>query len=281
VHPFFFLVFFVAFIQGFLYEVLLLFAIVLIHELGHACTAKAYGWRVVKVELLPFGGVAEVDEHGNRPPREEAVVILAGPLMNVIMIVFAFLFQGIGWWQQDFVYLFVEYNVILLLFNLLPIWPLDGGKLLQLGIGLFLPFKKAIRYSLLTSGVCLTLYFIVIVLYYPLYLSLWIVGLFLIVAQYLEWKQSPYQFMRFLMERYRLQQDGKTNPEHRVRTVTVSSSRRLSACVDRLHKDKTHYFCLIDERGRLQHIINEKELLEAYFKTNTHLTGVKIGDLCA
>lgn len=131
-----------ALIQGFIYEVLLLFVIVLIHELGHACTARSFGWRVRKIELLPFGGVAEMDEYGNRPIKEEALVILAGPLMNLIMIGMAFFSLYAGYWSEAFAYQFLEYNLLILLFNLLPIWPLDGGKLMQLFLCLTFPYKK-------------------------------------------------------------------------------------------------------------------------------------------
>ena len=68
------------------FELTMFLIIVLIHELGHAFAASFYSWRIKRISLLPFGGVAEMDEHGNRPLKEEAIVTLAGPLQHVWMI---------------------------------------------------------------------------------------------------------------------------------------------------------------------------------------------------
>ena len=65
--------------------------IVFIHELGHALAASFFSWRIKRISLLPFGGVAEMDEHGNRPLKEEAIVTLAGPLQHVWMMGLAFI----------------------------------------------------------------------------------------------------------------------------------------------------------------------------------------------
>lgn len=157
----FFFVILVAFWNGFIYEVLLLFAIVLIHELGHAITAHSLGWRLKKIELLPFGGVAEVDEHGNRPLKEEALVILAGPLMNVFMLGWAFLCLHYQWWDQSFAFMMIDYNLIILLFNLLPIWPLDGGKLMQVLLSVIFPYRKAIRFSFYISVIIFLCYLVI------------------------------------------------------------------------------------------------------------------------
>ena len=83
IHPTTYLLILFAVLNGFIYELSLLFLIVLIHELGHVCVALSFGWRVRQVRLLPFGGAAEMDEYGNAPPREELWVIVAGPFMNV------------------------------------------------------------------------------------------------------------------------------------------------------------------------------------------------------
>ncbi len=64
---------------------LLLFWIVLWHELGHVVAAHMFSWRVKRILLLPFGGVAEMDEHGNRPFHEELIVTLAGPFQHIFI----------------------------------------------------------------------------------------------------------------------------------------------------------------------------------------------------
>jgi stage IV sporulation protein FB len=264
-----------ALFHGFIYDVLLLFIIVLIHEIGHASVALSYGWRVKKIEILPFGGVAEVEEHGNRPIHEEALVIAAGPFMNVIMIGFAYLCLSLGIWKEAFTYQFLEYNLIILLFNLLPIWPLDGGKFVQLLLSLLFPFKKAIRHSLLVSGGCLSLYFIIVGFFFPYYFYLWIVGGFFIIAGWLEIKQSHFQYIRFLMERHNTNRIEERFPD--VVSVMVMPNYLLKDAIYKMFRHKFHYFCILTPRGEVKHVVDEQEMLDHYFgNQHVHCT---VGDV--
>ena len=72
-------------VTGYFVELITLFAIVFVHELGHVAAARGFGWNVLEVKLLPFGGVAEVEEAGSLPSKEEAIVAIAGPLQNLWM----------------------------------------------------------------------------------------------------------------------------------------------------------------------------------------------------
>jgi Zn-dependent protease len=112
-------------------EYLALFAIVLMHEFGHALACKSVGGKADRIVLWPFGGVAYVQP----PLRPGAMLwsIVAGPLVNVILIPFTL---GLAWLKlgSDDCVLFAqqlaEINLVLLIFNILPIYPLDGGKIL-------------------------------------------------------------------------------------------------------------------------------------------------------
>lgn len=88
VHPLFSIVIFLSVLTGYFLEVVTLFAIVLLHELGHLAAAKNLGWRIQEVRLLPFGGAAVVEELGTVPAWEEIVVAAAGPLQNGFLIFF-------------------------------------------------------------------------------------------------------------------------------------------------------------------------------------------------
>lgn len=108
----------------------LLMIIIFVHEMGHAISAHFFSWRIKSIMLLPFGGVAEVDEHGNRSLREECMVVLAGPIQHLWLQGAAFLLYISNVIDVSDYQLFTFYNLSVLLFNLLPVWPLDGGKLL-------------------------------------------------------------------------------------------------------------------------------------------------------
>src|SRR5215470_9745844 len=106
--------------------VLLLFVCVVLHEFGHAIAAKGYGINTPDITLLPIGGVARLERMPDEP-RQELVIALAGPLVNVVIALTLFAF--VGWHGfslehvasgADLLVQLLAINVILVLFNLLP-----------------------------------------------------------------------------------------------------------------------------------------------------------------
>lgn len=120
--------------------VLALFLSVLLHELGHALVGRRYGIRTAEIVLFPIGGVARVER--NPKPREELWIALAGPLVNIVLAVvligIAVAVSGTIRWEKVFERKSGELlgqiaagNLILALFNLLPAFPMDGGRILR------------------------------------------------------------------------------------------------------------------------------------------------------
>src|SRR5216683_8181095 len=119
-------------------EYFTLFGIVLLHEFGHALACRQVGGVANRIVLWPLGGIAYV----NPPPRPGAFLwsIAAGPLVNVVLVPLTlglFMLCGIAGVAadlpdlHDFLWAVVVINLGLLLFNLLPIYPLDGGQIVQ------------------------------------------------------------------------------------------------------------------------------------------------------
>jgi Zn-dependent protease/predicted transcriptional regulator len=120
--------------------VLALFACVVAHEFGHALMARRYGIRTPDITLLPIGGMARL-ERIPEEPREEIAVAVAGPLVNVVIwlvltIVFGVQGNPVGLVSledtgQSFLERLAAINLFLVLFNLIPAFPMDGGRVFR------------------------------------------------------------------------------------------------------------------------------------------------------
>jgi Zn-dependent protease len=126
-------------IQGVIF-ICILFLCVLLHEFGHALAAARYGIKTPDITLLPIGGVARLQRMPDRP-IEEFVVAIAGPLVNVVIAAAIYLGLGatMGWTNAiriedpsvPMLQRVMLVNVILVVFNLIPAFPMDGGRVLR------------------------------------------------------------------------------------------------------------------------------------------------------
>src|SRR5882762_2885333 len=120
--------------------ILALFGCVLLHEFGHALAARGFGIRTPDITLLPIGGVARLQRMPDKP-WQELVVAIAGPLVNVFiagMLIFVLgrhvEFEHLEQLSQPGVEMLAKLasvNISLVLFNLIPAFPMDGGRALR------------------------------------------------------------------------------------------------------------------------------------------------------
>ncbi len=254
------------------WELLILFVIVLVHELGHSIAATFYSWRIKQILILPFGGVAEMEEHGNRPLKEELVVTLAGPLQHVWLTGAGFLLYKMSVFSLATWELFFTFNLMIFLVNLLPIWPLDGGRLMSILFSKFTPYATSHERMLQCSFFFLSLFFLVYLWIDPLHLNMWIISIFLFYSLYTEWKQRHFVFMRFLLERYY----GKSSSFSNITPIVVDEKEKIHHVLQRFKRDSKHNI-IIMKGDKKQSPLDENELLHAYFKEK--LTTIDIGDI--
>ncbi|MDR7001492.1 M50 family metallopeptidase [Neobacillus niacini] len=272
IHPLLWIIVAISIATAHFREVCLLLGIIFIHEMGHAAAASFFSWRIKKITLLPFGGVAEMDEHGNRPLKEEAIVVLAGPLQHVWMVGLGFLLYSFSLVPADVFYLFFQYNLMIFIFNLFPVWPLDGGKLVFLLMSYKKSFPFAHRVTLQISFISLTIFSLLILFTAPYHLNVWVVIAFLYFSLYHEWKQRRFIFMRFLLERYY----GKKSDLQLLKPIQANEHDLLIHVLEKFQRGCKHPI-IVEGNGKEKGMLDENELLHAYF-TEKRLTD-KVSDL--
>ncbi|WP_220784038.1 stage IV sporulation intramembrane metalloprotease SpoIVFB [Bacillus sp. BML-BC051] len=260
VHPLFWVIIVIGIFTARFKELLLLFCIVLIHELGHAFAAAHYNWRIKKIQLLPFGGVAELEEHGNKLLKEELVVVIAGPIQHIWMMAVGYIVFEAGWLGADLYYFFIWNNIIILAFNLLPIWPLDGGKVLFNVLSYRFPYLQAHEKMMKLSCVFFSVILVWQLLWNSNNIMMWVLLIFLAVSLYQEWKQRQYSFMRFLLERYY----GNKRGIEKIAPIEVQSEDHLYKIFTKFRRGYKHSI-IVHGKYKEHYTLDENELLYAYF----------------
>lgn len=136
----------------FLVTYISLFGIVLLHEFGHAFACRSVGGEAGNIILWPLGGIAFVKP----PPRPGALLwsIAAGPLVNVVLVpvTIALVFAADLVLPQDqfaglhlYLFIIMKINIALLIFNIMPVYPLDGGQMLHAILWFFMDRSKSLR----------------------------------------------------------------------------------------------------------------------------------------
>lgn len=217
-------------------------SIIFIHELGHFLSAKMFKWKVDKIYFYPYGGFTKFNDDLNKPKKEELIIMIMGPLFQIIYFLLV-----INLLSMKDASLFRNYHYSILFFNLLPIYPLDGGKLLNIVFNYFCSFRNSFKYTILFSYSCI-LFSLFVLFVNKIYISLSLLLVILLVICKLteEWKKERFYFNKFLLERY--------INDYKFSKIKVISS------INQMSRDCKH---VVFKKGKTS---TEKEELAKYFR---------------
>ncbi|MBX5464842.1 MAG: hypothetical protein IRZ26_04725 [Clostridia bacterium] len=266
IHPAFLVLLAAAVLGGQGLAVAVVLALLLSHELAHLALAQATGLRVREVELLPFGGVARLEGLETAPAALRALLALAGPLDNLLLLALGVALRQGGWAGGPLLDFFLEGNLSLALFNLLPVLPLDGGRLAQLLLAPRLGEAAAVRLLrrwgarlgalLFAGGVALALAGILV----P---NLPVLGGFLMWSAR---RPLPEEAFRSARELLRLRLQGAPPAPLPVRALAVPGGTALLAAARSLAGDVYHVFWVIDAQGRVAGTVDQARLLDGLLR---------------
>lgn len=194
IHPLYWMMALICTITGLFKNFILFSILIIVHEFGHLLGAIIYKWNVKKVVILPIGGVTIFNEVLSKSLFEEFIILIFGPLFQII---FYFLYIKIFGFNS----IIYNYHYALLLFNLLPIFPLDGFKLLNLLFNKLFSFKMSHFITIIISFI--TIFFVFFVMYILNFNFIFLLAIiFLLIKNIREFMNHNLIFNKFLLERY-------------------------------------------------------------------------------
>lgn len=168
--------------------------LIIIHELGHFLVAKLLKVEVNKIILYPLGGISKFFLPLNASFQKELLILLAGPLFQILAKSILIIIL------PRYAEIIRIYHTGILFFNLLPVYPLDGGKLLHLFFSMFLPYKKSLNIAISLSYI--TIIFILFINANNLKINTITMLIFLLIKVYSEQNKVNYIYEKFILERY-------------------------------------------------------------------------------
>lgn len=240
--------------------ILAVFACVVLHEFGHIAAARYFGIRTPDITLLPIGGVARLERMPEEPGQEFAIAV-AGPLVNVAIAALIFIvLRGPAAIEQmaviedpriGFLARLAGVNVFLVLFNIIPAFPMDGGRILRAALATRLSWSRATQIAA-TIGQGLAFVFgFVGLLYNPLLIF---IGIFVYLAAAAEAQNAQIRQMATSV----LVGDVMIT-----KLAQLERSATLHEAVEMLLATTQHEFPVVDSSGHFEGLVTRDDMIRA------------------
>ena len=224
-------------ISGNFKEVIILYTIIFIHELGHLFFIKLFNKDILEIKIYSFGGITKYNSLVNHNIKEELLIAISGIINQILIIIIYRLLFRFNIINNYTYLLFNRLNMSLLLFNLLPIIGLDGEKIIHLLLEFFIPYIKVNNISITISLIALILFIINSI---KLKINIIFVLSFLLYKIIYFIKNRKYLENKFFLERYLYDIPYK-------RVVFIHNSN-----INNMYQERFHFLNFINEKKYLE-----------------------------
>ena len=242
------------------------FFVICLHEFAHFCIAEKKGYKLNKFSLMPYGARLDLNENIQKF-QDEVKIILVGPLLNLLLCVLCILF----WWIFPITYgltfYFFEANFYMFLFNLLPIYPLDGGRLLKALLVNKVSFKSTKRIVKIINITFLMLFLVLFItsIFVNINFNLLVVSIFILFTLLDENNNYCYKRIQSIYIRNII-----TNKLLGVKIFIVNSSITLFHLVKNLHSHYYSEFKIVFNDQSVK-TLNQTQILKYCTKLNLYV----------
>lgn len=194
-----YLFFLLSILSGYYKNILCIYLILIIHELGHYIIMKIYKIKVSSITLYPYGGMIKSNMLINTNSKKVLLISLGGIILQLIFILIIIIIYNLNLIDISIYKLFIENNLYIIIFNLVPIYPLDGFKILNSTLELIFNYKKSNYISFIINIIFLIVFFLYL---YIFKISNYLIIIFLIINLINYIKEFKYTINKFYIERY-------------------------------------------------------------------------------
>lgn len=264
--------------QQIMWSVLLILAVfvcVILHELGHALAAKKFNIKTTSITLLPIGGLAQMEQIPEKP-KEELVIAFAGPAVNLVIVALLYPMTGISSSSElqelnskidpgNFITVLMIVNFWLAIFNLIPAFPMDGGRVFRALLSFKLGHVRATQIAA-SVGQVLGIFFIFFGFFYNPFLTF--IGIFIYLGA---GSESVYTQTRSMLQGFTV----KDVVMHEVPCIDKNAS--LKEAVYQLLNSQNKNFVVTDA-GKPVGTLNRDQIIKALHEQNDKILVDQIKD---
>lgn len=247
-------------VVGLKFDFILSFLWITLHELAHYYSARAMGIKNMKITIIPLGTSLYMEELDDITLKQDIIISMAGPMLNLLFGIILFIING--YYSSPLLQKSMMINAVLLIFNIMPAFPLDGARLLRDILSTRIIYKRANKITVKCSfiiGFILCGCFIFLLFFKKVNITLIFASLLILLNTYKEKERIVYIIMadiikkrtRFIKYKY-----------IENKSISIHYKNDLISALSILDKNKFNIFTVLDDDMKVLSIIYESEIIE-------------------